>query len=164
MATQARVITWLEALTVIWAYIAHALSEKAAQVVPVRTENIATSGDYFGGYNIHDVLASPAKFQKHYENILKANLNLPILLRREDGGATHIPVDGIYRIGKALLEGRQTVQAVSVWQAEIESLVPGVDNRKFWPQHQCRQCGDPVPHDKTADQYICGEMKCVGPQ
>ena len=128
MVTKTRVIRWFAILKRLWA------ETRELPEVEVKISDIPTRGKYFfqkgHGFNIHDVLANPEEYNYQYMLIQHENSSTPVMLREE----TNIPVDGILRIGKALLEGKDTVRAVIISQDRIEQIAPGFDDKRYHPQ------------------------------
>lgn len=150
MGQKTRVIRWFAILKRLWA------ATRDRPEVRVRIEDIAIHGEYFWskgesqGFGIREILADPVKHAYGFSLICDEDENLPIMLR-----TNNVPVDGIYRVAKAILEKKTVMKAVYVTQSEIEAIAPGFDSARFHPQHVCRECGiNLVP-----EQILCPDCE-----
>lgn len=130
MATKTRVIRWFSILKRLWSET----RDCATQVVDI--DDVAIQGKYFyssdhpEGFNILDVFDNPEKFPGIMQNVESENPDGIIMVDPQ-----MIPIDGILRVGKAILEGRKTVKIIIVDRKKIEEIAPGFDDRKYWPSH-----------------------------
>lgn len=72
----------------------------------------------------NDVLASPMQYAEHFNRVLRADLDYPIVVRKD--GDRIIVVDGCHRLVKAHLNGQKEIKA-SVMSKEYERLIAHTD-------------------------------------